>query len=72
MLGRWITHVQTCKNIGSDFVPPRLRDHTNGKIAIRELLILAAPATTNDPVGSELAHARSETDRVALVWGQAA
>ena len=56
----------------SDFVPPRLRDHTNGKIAIGELLILAAPATTNDPVGSELAQARSETGRVALVWGQAA
>jgi hypothetical protein len=53
-------------------VPPRLRDHTNGKIATGESLIFAAPATTNDPVGSELAHARSETDRVALVWAQAA
>ena len=52
--------------------PSRLRDHTNRKTAIGESLILAAPATTNDPVGSELAHARSETGRVALVWGQAA
>ena len=56
----------------SDFVPPRLRDYTNGEIGVGESLILAAPATANDPVGSELAHARSETDRVALVWGQAA